>query len=369
MRKAVMLFVPGCIFFLPILLYKPDYTLLPSEKKFNIVAYNDIADSSGNSACRLSEVTDSMIVFDYTLHKANNALGKDPYAGMFIDLPLNDSFFNLSPYKYLIVDIVIKQGTSFNLQLKTFIEGFTVYDSFRTYHIQTCQVPVHIGSKRYFIPMEQFQIPDWWYKEVGTKAASLPRKADLSKFFGMNFHSGSGTPLDVPDQFKITKISFSTKLPGERASFIALWISGFFIYMVLVFFILHFLRKRPKRSKGIPYQPIDLKNHYDEEVQRLEQYIGSHFQEPELTVEQVGRETGIIPTRIPLILQQKRNMAFKSYLNTVRITEAKRLLRETDRTITEIAFAVGYNSIPHFNRVFRQETGIAPSAYRGNKKA
>jgi AraC-like DNA-binding protein len=370
MLKQALFFIPGLLFLLPVLLYKPDYTLLPGENKFTIVAYNDRADSSGNSACRLSVVTDSMIVFDYTLHKANNALGKDPYAGMFIDLPRNDGFFDLSPYKYLIVDIVIKQGASFSLQLKTFIEGFTVYDSFRTYHIQTCQVPVHIGSKRYVVPLEQFQIPDWWYKEVGTRAASLPKKADLSKFFGMNFHSGSGTPLDVPDQFIITKISFTAKMPEERTKSIALWISGFFVYTLLVLSILFFLRKRFKRPKGpaIPYQPIDLQNHSDEEAKRLESYIGSHFQEPELSVEQVGRETGINPTKIPLILQQKRTMAFKPYLNKVRITEAKRLLRETDRTITEIAFAVGYNNIPHFNRVFRHEAGVAPSAFRGNKK-
>jgi YesN/AraC family two-component response regulator len=76
-----------------------------------------------------------------------------------------------------------------------------------------------------------------------------------------------------------------------------------------------------------PYQPVDLKNQADEEYARLEQYIGFHFQKPELTVEQVGRETGITPARIPAILQHKQGMAFKPYVNKVRLTEAKRLLR------------------------------------------
>jgi AraC-like DNA-binding protein len=138
--------------------------------------------------------------------------------------------------------------------------------------------------------------------------------------------------------------------------------------MAAAVFALIILRQRRGRPATIPYQQIDLKNQSDKEYKRLEQFIGAHFQEPELTVEQVGRETGITPTRIPLLLQQKHGLAFKSYLNEVRITEAKRLLKETDRTITEIAFAVGYNSIPHFNRVFRQEAGASPKEYRGNRK-
>jgi AraC-like DNA-binding protein len=35
-----------------------------------------------------------------------------------------------------------------------------------------------------------------------------------------------------------------------------------------------------------------------------------------------------------------------------------------DRTIAEIAFAVGYNSIPHFNRVFSRHANSTPTEYR-----
>ena len=55
---------------------------------------------------------------------------------------------------------------------------------------------------------------------------------------------------------------------------------------------------------------------------------------------------------------------FKQYLNIIRITEAKRLLRETDNQITSCAYNVGYNNIPHFNRTFKQLEGISPKEYR-----
>jgi AraC-like DNA-binding protein len=369
MRKSVVLLLPGVLFLLPVFLQKPDCTLLPGKTKYDLIAYNDEADSSGTSTCAITKATDSVIVFDYTLHKSPLSPGKTPYAGLAVDLPHKEVFLDISRYMFLSVDVVSRQGASFKIHLKTFIPGFTRYGDIRTFHILEALVNVRIGTLRYTIPLEQFLIPEWWDKSVGAdKSARLSRTPDYTKFFGLNFQSKSETPLDMPDQFTVSGISFSTRLPGARTRFVIGWVSGFVAYVVLALLILYVLRKRNDGSRIIPYQPIGLKNHSDEEVQRLEQYIGSHFQEPELTVDQVGRETGINPTRIPLILQQKRGMAFKPYLNEVRITEAKRLLRETDRTITEIAFAVGYNSIPHFNRVFRQEAGASPTEFRGNRK-
>jgi AraC-like DNA-binding protein len=369
LHKSVVLLLPGVLFLLPLFLHKPDCTLLPSNTKYNLIAYNDEADSSGTSTCAITKATDSVIVFDYTLHKSPLSPGKTPYAGLVIDLPHKEVFLDISRYKYLNVDIVSRQGASFKIHLKTFIPGFTRYGDIRTFHILEALVDVRIGTMRYTIPLNQFQIPEWWDKSVGAdKSARLSRTPDFTKFFGLNFQSKSETPLDIPDQFIVSGISFSTLVPGERTRRVMEWVGGFFAYMILAMVALVVLRKRKNGSRNISYQPIGLKNHSDEEYDRLERYLGSHFQEPELTVEQVGRETGITPTRIPLILQQKQKMAFKPYLNKVRLTEAKRLLKETDRTITEIAFAVGYNNIPHFNRVFRQEAGASPTEFRGNRK-
>lgn len=52
------------------------------------------------------------------------------------------------------------------------------------------------------------------------------------------------------------------------------------------------------------------------------------------------------------------------YLNNVRIGQAQRLLNETDLSITEISKRVGFANVTHFNRVFRQLTGMSPSASR-----
>jgi AraC-like DNA-binding protein len=53
-----------------------------------------------------------------------------------------------------------------------------------------------------------------------------------------------------------------------------------------------------------------------------------------------------------------------TYLNRYRIHRARQLLRETDRTITEIALEVGFSDSGYFSRVFRREVGLSPEAYR-----
>ena len=57
------------------------------------------------------------------------------------------------------------------------------------------------------------------------------------------------------------------------------------------------------------------------------------------------------------------------YLLTRRIERATALLRETDLSITEIAFRTGWESLGTFGRIFRDITGESPSAYRARGRA
>ncbi len=52
------------------------------------------------------------------------------------------------------------------------------------------------------------------------------------------------------------------------------------------------------------------------------------------------------------------------YLHQLRINQAKKLLRETEKTVTDISYEVGYHTIAHFNKHFKLITGLTPSQYR-----
>jgi AraC-like DNA-binding protein len=57
------------------------------------------------------------------------------------------------------------------------------------------------------------------------------------------------------------------------------------------------------------------------------------------------------------------------YLHYFRLLQAEKLLRETDMKIIDIAFAVGFHDLSHFNRLFHRQAGIAPSRFRSFEKA
>lgn len=56
------------------------------------------------------------------------------------------------------------------------------------------------------------------------------------------------------------------------------------------------------------------------------------------------------------------------YLSRYRIEQARRLLENSDASITQVALAVGLSSQSYFSRIFQQETGITPSAYRRGER-
>src|SRR6202011_2517130 len=62
----------------------------------------------------------------------------------------------------------------------------------------------------------------------------------------------------------------------------------------------------------------------------------------------------------------KRTTGFtpSQYFIHLRLEKARRLLRETNRSVIEIGLDVGYTSPSHFAQIFRREVGIPPSEYR-----
>lgn len=97
---------------------------------------------------------------------------------------------------------------------------------------------------------------------------------------------------------------------------------------------------------------------------RIISYISNHFQEP-LTLNQVARELHSNKYYISRAFSSRLHCNFHEYVNRLRLDYAARLLRETDRSITEIWQEAGFESQKTFNRTFLACYGTTPSKYRG----
>ena len=68
------------------------------------------------------------------------------------------------------------------------------------------------------------------------------------------------------------------------------------------------------------------------------------------------------------IMSNKLGIGFNDYINSLRVSAACKMLVNTDKTVTEISEAVGFNTLRTFNRAFSKHMDCTPSKYRQKKK-
>lgn len=370
MKKRLFYYIPAIVLFLSALLPEQKKTFFPvqtgKELPFKLQTYIDYQDTTRGSLGTLA-MTDSVIVFDYTLRTVNNNPAIKPISGftMMFDVKSTANFLDVSNYKYLDIDISMKDASSFMMYIKTF-EHFTDTNDWKTQRFTEKEISLHPRETRHHLLFKDFSTPNWWKSLIGNRMLTLPKKPDYTKLMAIDFQNNPGSQLDIPERMEIRRVEFRK----DRKLFYIFTIGCGILWCIICSFFLFV--KKPKKGKSVsvtqkPIKQVALGNQSEEQLGRLATFIGSNFQTPELSVEVVSRETGISLPKISALLQKKYNVNFKQYLNDVRISESQRLLRETDRSIAEIAFAVGYNSIPHFNRVFRQHSNMTPTEFRDKK--
>ena len=74
---------------------------------------------------------------------------------------------------------------------------------------------------------------------------------------------------------------------------------------------------------------------------------------------------GVNQVRLSEFINSSRGLNFNNFINTFRVQEACRLLKEEpNRTILSIAFASGFNSKASFNRAFTKNMKMSPREFR-----
>ncbi|WP_409345046.1 AraC family transcriptional regulator [Paenibacillus sp. MBLB4367] len=92
-------------------------------------------------------------------------------------------------------------------------------------------------------------------------------------------------------------------------------------------------------------------------------YLNTAFGEP-LSLESVAKAHFVSPSYLSRTFKRVTGFSFVEYVNSIRIKEAQRLLRETSWKVTRIAEQVGYENIGHFGRVFKTISRTHPLDYR-----
>ncbi|MFS0725366.1 response regulator transcription factor [Paenibacillus sp. 1P07SE] len=99
-------------------------------------------------------------------------------------------------------------------------------------------------------------------------------------------------------------------------------------------------------------------------ISKFKAYVSEHYMY-DLALEDVASHLGIHPNYFCSVLKRETGMTFVHYLNQVKIERAKELLVHPQQpTVEQVARSVGYESIRHFYKVFKQYTAHTPGSYK-----
>jgi AraC-like DNA-binding protein len=99
---------------------------------------------------------------------------------------------------------------------------------------------------------------------------------------------------------------------------------------------------------------------------RVKQHVQQHLADPELSVGSIARAVGLSVAHLHRLFRQCEAQPLAHYIWAERLEACKRLLADpaAGRSVSEIAFGLGFNDAAHFSRAFRARFGISPREWR-----
>lgn len=112
-------------------------------------------------------------------------------------------------------------------------------------------------------------------------------------------------------------------------------------------------------------KPLDEKPDADlfpRSVKKAMVYMENNFTSG-IKLDEIADINGMSKYHFSRIFKQKTGFSFTEYLNNLRIERAKYLMKHEEMNVTEASFAVGFNDLSYFSRLFQKKVGLLPSEY------
>ncbi|HEX8605159.1 MAG TPA: helix-turn-helix domain-containing protein [Pseudoduganella sp.] len=276
---------------------------------------------------------------------------------------------DLSRYDSVSFQARCSPANTLMLSFPTFEDRISRPDHLLSYRMPSAYFSCNGHDTRIEIDLSRLETPQWWFDmfklDLSHQAYKLDRVPKIA--FGSTFQS----PADTASAVAIGELV----LHGRDYRY--LYGLGALLTLAWGYFGLWFFRQhaaalvadvREKLQKDLPfvaYQQLSLEPHRDKEKAAVLRFIATHYADAGMDVDKVVAGTGINRNKLNEILKAELGFTFTAYLNKLRLTEAARLLSENAAlAVAEIAYSVGYANVSYFNKLFKDEYGCTPKAFR-----
>lgn len=102
----------------------------------------------------------------------------------------------------------------------------------------------------------------------------------------------------------------------------------------------------------------------NEPVRSIQTYILEHFRDPSLALSSIASRFRLTETYLSQLFKEHTGLNYSVFLERNRVEEARRLLEQSELSISEVGSCVGYQINSTFYRAFRRMYGVSPTTFR-----
>ena len=113
---------------------------------------------------------------------------------------------------------------------------------------------------------------------------------------------------------------------------------------------------------GRPMEPPERSE--DGFVERVRFIVENHLEDPDFSVQQLAEGVALCHSQLYRKLRSIVKVSPSQFIRSIRLEKAQSLLAEGHQSVSEVAFAVGFNSLSYFTQCFRAQFGMAPREFK-----
>jgi AraC-like DNA-binding protein len=346
----------------------PEYRLAPrGGVRWQLVPSVD-REAGGTSSVQVRGNDPDALSFGLRLTKA----ARYPFAGVrhvAADARGAAATVDLRRYDTIVFEARCRPAAPLMLGISVFDKAVSTPGQYVTYRSPTTFFSCSEQGVPVSIDLRRLAIPNWWFHAM--RLPYSPHDYGLDKVAYLSFGASPQTPYDTDNDVRISGIA----LRGHDDRYLnALAVVSLLAWTMfaLCFFRGHAralaasLRARMRDDLPLAaYRQLTGEPCQDAQQAAILKHIATHYTNAELNLESVAADTNTNRNKVNDVLKASLGMTFTAYVNKLRLTEAARLLAETpSATVAEIAYSVGYSNVSYFNRLFKDEYGCTPGAFR-----
>lgn len=101
-------------------------------------------------------------------------------------------------------------------------------------------------------------------------------------------------------------------------------------------------------------------------LQKLIKIVEENYSDEYFGSAELCRKVGLSRSQLFRKLKAITGRSITNFIRSIRLTKGRELLETTDKTVPEVAYESGFNSLNYFSKMFKEEFGISPNEIRKN---